>query len=75
MYTSKFLDTAIQEYVLSCIQAIKNNREVTLKRLQYAYNELKDKPSLVKIDKALDVLRSSLPLFDRTIEAIRSRPQ
>jgi hypothetical protein len=60
---------------MSCIEAIKKNREVTLKRLQYAYNEIEDKPSLVKIDKALDVLRSSLPLFDKTIEAIRSRPQ
>jgi hypothetical protein len=75
IYSSAFLDTAIQEYVMSCIEAIKKNREVTLKRLQYAYNEIEDKPSLVKIDKALDVLRSSLPLFDKTIEAIRSRPQ
>ena len=70
-----FLDTAIQEYVISCLKAIKTNREVTLERLQYAYNEIEDKPSLVKIDKAQEVLRSSLPLFDRTIEAIRSRPE
>ena len=70
-----FLDSAIQEYVISCLRAIKRNRGVTLERLQYAYNEIEDKPSLVKIDKALDVLRSSLPLFDRTIEAIRSRPE
>jgi hypothetical protein len=70
-----FLDAAIQEYVISCLQAIKTNREVTLERLQYAYNEIEDEPSLVKIDKAQDVLRSSLPLFDRTIEAIRSRPE
>ena len=70
-----FLDTAIQDYVTSCLQAIKRNREVTLERLQYAYNEIEDQPSLVKIDRAQDVLRSSLPLFDRTIEAVRSRPK
>lgn len=75
VHSDVFLDVAIQEYVISCLQAIKANREVTLERLQYAYNEIEDKPSLVKIDKAQDVLRSSLPLFDRTIEAIRSRPE
>jgi hypothetical protein len=75
VHSDVFLDVAIQEYVISCIQAIKANREVTLERLQYTYNEIEDQPSLVKIDKAQHVLRSSLPLFDRTIEAVRSRPE